>query len=114
MAHFFKGGKKTPDERAAVNEKDSEAKRASRESLIYFTVCPDIISHCHNVSCTGKGLYGDMADAIRAQMLQRPAMKPPRIMKKHSGVKVTEKAHARKCCNCPGDQTACSFPPFAY
>jgi hypothetical protein len=30
----FASGKKTPDERAAVNEKDSGAKRASRESMI--------------------------------------------------------------------------------
>ena len=53
-------------EREAANEKDSEAKRASRESMIYLTACPGIIVHCHNVSCTGKGLSDDVADAIRA------------------------------------------------
>ena len=50
-------------EREAANEKDSEEKCASRESMIYLTACPDIIVHCHNVSCTGKGLSDDVADA---------------------------------------------------
>ena len=53
-------------EREAANEKDSEAKRASRE---YLTARPGIILHCHNASFTGKVFFGDMADAVSREAL---------------------------------------------
>jgi hypothetical protein len=71
MDHSLTGGKKTPDEKAAVNEKDSGAKQTSRESLIYLTACPDIILHRHN----GSFFYRREEDTGRKGSCERGKLK---------------------------------------